>query len=57
MGVKWLCIMGAAIAFSVSFGTALYNMSESKIEVEAAKSGLQQCLEYNRILWKKECSK
>ena len=54
---KWASIMAVGIAFSIFLGASLMRYADSKVEIEAAKNGLQQCLENNRILWKKECVK
>lgn len=54
---KWLAIMIIGVAFSFCFSMALYREADAQVDIEASKNGLQQCLEDNRILWKKECIK
>ena len=57
MEFKWSAIMAVGIALSIMLGASFLRYADSKVEIEAAKNGLQQCLENNRTLWKKECLK
>lgn len=45
----------AIAVICVTLGITIVHISDSRDNTEIAKTGLQQCLEGTRILWKKEC--
>lgn len=55
MDGKEFAIMVVGIAFCISFGAVAFRYTESQIEIEAAKNGLQQCVIEFRTVWQKEC--